>query len=438
MFRSAQDFVLIFFVNSDWFRLETMDDSFQPTIDLLLNVAVFAWFGAVCPWASFVNNDVVPIYRLIPIGILVLLLRRPPIVLGMHKWIRQIEEWRQALFVGFFGPIGVSAIFYLYTARELLERITVNGAQRADAARLEEVLTIVVWFMTICSIIVHGLSIPLGKVGWYLPRTLSSLGSRTMSRSSDPDEPERSFRIGQQPINASSIEVGPTPERPRQIFRIGGTVIRNPRARSKSAKGSRSASRDGTSSGVQTPSRRIERHEHTSPRDEPTDRRRADVAAGHESHEQAVAAARLGHLPGQEDEQGSEDDQDGSRPGTSYAPEAPASPSATHRSITWAALAGTGVAEKSSYTRGRADARGSRSKKARGPVDKRDIRILGARPMGRSSVSERGSVIQPGADDDESGGVGGSGLRRQLDSSDADDGPGVAGAKFNEDDAAKS
>ena len=418
-----------------------MDDSFQPTIDLLLNVAVFAWFGAVCPWASFVNNDVVPIYRLIPIGILVLLLRRPPVVLGMHKWIRQIEEWRQALFVGFFGPIGVSAIFYLYTARELLERITVNGVQRADAARLEEVLTIVVWFMTICSIIVHGLSIPLGKVGWYLPRTLSSLGSRTMSRSSDPDEPERSFRIGQQPINASSIEVGPTPERPRQIFRIGGTVIRNPRARSKSAKGSRSASRDGTSSGVQTPSRRIEGNEHTPPRDEATDRRRADVAAGNKSHEQAVAAARLGHVPGQDDEQGSEDDQDESRPGTSNAPEAPASPSATHRSITWAALAGTGAAEKSSYTRGRADARNSRTKKARGPVDKRDIRILGARPMGRSSVSGRGSVVpaRAGAEQDDSEiGGGGPGLKRQLDSSDAEDGEGAVGVGGSGDDAAES
>lgn len=70
---------------------------------MLLNVAIFMWFGAVCPWHSFVSNDVIPIYRLIPLGILVLLLRRLPMVLAFHKKIHQIEEFRHALFVGFFG-----------------------------------------------------------------------------------------------------------------------------------------------------------------------------------------------------------------------------------------------------------------------------------------------------------------------------------------------
>src|ERR1700759_2675129 len=94
---------------SDWFRVETQDDSLQPTIDMLLNVSIFIWFGAVCPWDSFAHNSVVPIYRLIFIGILVLLFRRLPFVFLIHKRIHQIQEWRQAVFVGFFGPIGVSA-----------------------------------------------------------------------------------------------------------------------------------------------------------------------------------------------------------------------------------------------------------------------------------------------------------------------------------------
>lgn len=63
------------FTWDDWFRLETLDDSLQPTIDMLLNLSVFIWFGAICPWASFVQNDVIPIYRLIFLGILILLLR---------------------------------------------------------------------------------------------------------------------------------------------------------------------------------------------------------------------------------------------------------------------------------------------------------------------------------------------------------------------------
>lgn len=131
-----------------------MDDSLQPTIDMLLNLAIFVWFGAVCPWALFAHNDIVPIYRLIVLGILILLFRRLPIVFAMHKYIHQIEQVSQALFVGFFGPIGVGAIFYLSVCRQfLLEEMIVDGEVRADAARTAEVTYIVVWFLVICSIV---------------------------------------------------------------------------------------------------------------------------------------------------------------------------------------------------------------------------------------------------------------------------------------------
>lgn len=64
------------------------------------------------------------------------------------------------MFVGFFGPIGVSAIFYLYIAVEFLDTLKADGEPRADAQRPAETIRIVVWFLAICSIIVHGLSIP--------------------------------------------------------------------------------------------------------------------------------------------------------------------------------------------------------------------------------------------------------------------------------------
>jgi len=130
-----------------------MDDSFQPTIDMLLNVAIFMWFGAVCPWREFYHNDVIPIQRLIFLGILVLLLRRPPIIFTMHSQIHQIEQKRQALFVGFFGPIGVSAIFYLYVSREFLREVEVDGEVREDAAYLMEVMNVVIWFLVVCSVV---------------------------------------------------------------------------------------------------------------------------------------------------------------------------------------------------------------------------------------------------------------------------------------------
>lgn len=189
---------------SDWFRLETIDDSLQPTIDMLLNLAMFMWFGAVCPWSSFLNNNVIPIYRLIFLGILILLVRRLPIVLAMHKYISQIENFSQAAFAGFFGPIGVGAIFYLSISLEFLHEIKVDGQVREDVQQVIEAIEVVVWFLVVCSIVsfpsriflihsltdltqvVHGLSVPVGKAGYHLPRTISSVISTGTVDEPDP------------------------------------------------------------------------------------------------------------------------------------------------------------------------------------------------------------------------------------------------------------
>ncbi|KAL6415595.1 sodium/hydrogen exchanger family protein [Ilyonectria robusta] len=157
------------FTWDDWFRLQTEHDSFHPTIDMLLNMTIFMWFGAVCPWSDFLNNDVISIYQLIPLGILVLLVRRLPWVLAAHKYIHQISDTREALFAGFFGPIGVSAVFYVYILAEFIDKYLVDGDEvRADVKDLREAGLVVVWFLAVCSVVVHGLSIPVAKVGFFV------------------------------------------------------------------------------------------------------------------------------------------------------------------------------------------------------------------------------------------------------------------------------
>lgn len=169
------------FTWDDWFRLETKDDSLQPTIDMLLNVTIFMWYGAVCPWSMFANGPV-SLPRLIALGILMLLLRRLPWIMAIHKYIPQIEEWRHGVFVGFFGPVGVSAIFYLYITLDFIRGLSpatvddgadLSAKLRPDVATLGTTTTVIVWFLSVTSIVVHGLSVPLGKLGFYLPRTLS-------------------------------------------------------------------------------------------------------------------------------------------------------------------------------------------------------------------------------------------------------------------------
>ena len=187
---------------------------------MLLNVAIFTWFGAVCPWYSFVHNSQIPIYRLIFLGILVLLLRRIPIVVAMQKGIHQIKDRRQLLFVGYFGPIGVSAIFYLYVSLEYLRTsVNVDGHEREDATRLGEIIYIIVWFLVICSIVAHGLTVPLGKLGFYLPRTISRV---TSQGAHDP-----AFHDSESPATGSNSEGSS-----QSIYVIGRSSIKFPKSQS--------------------------------------------------------------------------------------------------------------------------------------------------------------------------------------------------------------
>ena len=136
----------------DWFRRETMADSFQPTIDMMLNQAVFLWFGAAAPWHVFASSgDVIPLGRLIALAVLILLLRRPPVIFVFRKLLRQVPDSKYALFMGFFGPIGVSSIFYLHETLEFLSKEMGEVENPEEIRRLADLTITVVWFAMICS-----------------------------------------------------------------------------------------------------------------------------------------------------------------------------------------------------------------------------------------------------------------------------------------------
>jgi NhaP-type Na+/H+ or K+/H+ antiporter len=138
-----------------------MEDTLQPTIDLILNMSMFIWLGAVCPWSAFTDSSIVPLPRLILLAILILALRRLPVILSLRPWVRHIHTTRDALFMGFFGPIGVSAIFYYCLCIEYLATFQGGEAMAGLAASMR----VVVWFLIMTSVLVHGLSIPLAMLG---------------------------------------------------------------------------------------------------------------------------------------------------------------------------------------------------------------------------------------------------------------------------------
>ncbi|KAF4581931.1 Na(+)/H(+) antiporter 2 [Ophiocordyceps camponoti-floridani] len=176
------------FTWDDWFRVQTLDDSLQPTMDMLLNVSIFLWYGASLPWNLFSQNSVISTGRLVALGLLVLLLRRLPWIYCLHWWIPQLRNAKRAVFVGFFGPMGVSAVFYLLISLNFIDDHLSDetGQPRSDVKNFGETMRVVVWFLVVCSTLVHGLSIPLGRVGYVAPKRIMHVFKRRSS-----DEPLR-------------------------------------------------------------------------------------------------------------------------------------------------------------------------------------------------------------------------------------------------------
>jgi NhaP-type Na+/H+ or K+/H+ antiporter len=84
----------------------------KPFPDLLFNCACFIFIGAWIPFEDFNAPELsISPWRLIVLGLLVVLLRRLPIMLALYKWIPDIHTLRECIFAGHFGPMGVGAVF---------------------------------------------------------------------------------------------------------------------------------------------------------------------------------------------------------------------------------------------------------------------------------------------------------------------------------------
>ncbi|KAJ5909209.1 Cation/H+ exchanger [Penicillium taxi] len=102
---------------------ESRHDSFNSSIETILNFATFIFIGAVMPWPELHLPDItgITLSRLIALGIMLLIFRRIPAILLGYRFMPNVcNGWKEALFMGYFGPIGVGAISYVEYARRLL------------------------------------------------------------------------------------------------------------------------------------------------------------------------------------------------------------------------------------------------------------------------------------------------------------------------------
>ena len=210
------------FSNDGWFTEKTEESHVSNVIDLLINLSYFVYFGTVIPWDQFNAPDhgITP-WRLVVIAILVLFFRRIPTMLALKPFIPDVRTWREALFAGHFGPIGVGAIFVAILARaeletestEPLDELPPPGSKEYDIIYL---IWPIVSFLVMTSILVHGSSIAVFTLGrrintlqltlsfttdnekgsqWMnrLPRISSQ--SKSMSRTSSFDEADETAEV---------------------------------------------------------------------------------------------------------------------------------------------------------------------------------------------------------------------------------------------------
>lgn len=165
--------------NGDFAR-KTEESHVSTVIDLLLNLSFFVYFGAIVPWPDFNNSALgLDIWRLIVLAIVVIFLRRIPAVLALKPLTPDIKTWREALFCGHFGPIGVGAIFAAILARRDLEdhyssseETALQDLPDADFPHYQLIACIwpIVTFVVITSIVVHGSSVAVLTLGKRLNR----------------------------------------------------------------------------------------------------------------------------------------------------------------------------------------------------------------------------------------------------------------------------
>ncbi|WP_247004619.1 cation:proton antiporter [Halosolutus gelatinilyticus] len=145
----------------------------QEAILRLFTFPVFVAFGLALPWEQWLALG----WTGAALAVGILLLRRLPMVFVFDRFVDSVDD-RGALFAGWFGPIGIAALFYVTVAHRLIGN---------------EILWTATSLVVASSVLVHGLTAsPLTKL---FGRTTDRDRSQSAADGSEP-EPESAFADG--------------------------------------------------------------------------------------------------------------------------------------------------------------------------------------------------------------------------------------------------
>lgn len=118
----------------------------QEAVNRFFSYPIFTLLGIAIPWSGWADLG----WTGILLVILILLLRRPPVLLLLKPFLPALQSKKDALFLGWFGPVAVAAIYYGSMAEHRLK---------------EPLVWDVVSLVIFASVLVHGLSAtPLSRL----------------------------------------------------------------------------------------------------------------------------------------------------------------------------------------------------------------------------------------------------------------------------------
>lgn len=143
------------FAWDDQFVSATEHSHISQVLDMLFNITFFVFFGAQIPWRRFVDADL-GVSSLLGAAVLIILFRRLPVVMAMRSWIPTLQSRKEAFFAGWFGPMGVGAIFFAIQARDII----IESSTAVNDSFASKVFPVVA-FIVLASIVIHGITVPL-------------------------------------------------------------------------------------------------------------------------------------------------------------------------------------------------------------------------------------------------------------------------------------
>ncbi|EGG07471.1 uncharacterized protein MELLADRAFT_116278 [Melampsora larici-populina 98AG31] len=130
---------------------------FHDLFDFFVSSALFIYIGTLIPWGDFNNQELgLTPSKLFLLSILILIFKRLPLVAISFKVLPELQTFKDVFFLGWFGPIGVGAVYYSQVGlREVPE----------EFIRIRELLIPVIMFMVFMSIFVYAISVPIIHFG---------------------------------------------------------------------------------------------------------------------------------------------------------------------------------------------------------------------------------------------------------------------------------